>query len=369
MYYIRECEFRILTFLKNFEEEIIIKGIWSIFLPFIIMINFLGNLFGIGDIIPTEVETTTIVQEESSLADGTTESTTAEETTTKITIGGSSGDTSEPSDVPAAIEKGININGKVIQFGSTQAEVTAALGKPTDAITETTEEGKVYISLVYAADYTKMSIFQFSSGVLGHIYTVDKGVTVSDGENTLNLSVAEKNSDALPALDGASFEIHRDKLNANSPYAFEVKQNGFRYSANDFTKLDGQEKLVFHITNADRARYGLSKLAYCDRAARAARLHSADMEINNNFTHDSIDGSELDQRLIAQGLVPLNYWGENIAAGYTSPFALADALLNSPVHRYNILFADYTHVGVGYSNILGGYPYITQDFYKLFPVD
>ncbi|WP_309678773.1 CAP domain-containing protein [Polaromonas sp.] len=69
---------------------------------------------------------------------------------------------------------------------------------------------------------------------------------------------------------------------------------------------------------------------------KAATGHSADMASNNYFSHTSLDGRTLSQRVLAAGY---NYSaaGENIAAGQRSVESAMAGWINSPGHCQNLM--------------------------------
>ncbi|OZG71818.1 hypothetical protein BTA51_19535 [Hahella sp. CCB-MM4] len=76
----------------------------------------------------------------------------------------------------------------------------------------------------------------------------------------------------------------------------------------------------------------------------AATKHTQDMVDNNFFSHTGSDGSQVSDRVRAQGY---NYRlvGENIAAGYSSVQQVMEGWLKSPGHCSNIMRSGYTEIG------------------------
>ncbi|MCB9638455.1 MAG: CAP domain-containing protein [Myxococcales bacterium] len=95
--------------------------------------------------------------------------------------------------------------------------------------------------------------------------------------------------------------------------------------------------------------------------AKAARLHSKDMDIQNYFDHTAKDGSSPGERVARQLGAPVAT-GENIAVGYGTPEKVTVGWLNSDGHRENMFNCSWTHLGVGYSKI--NRDYWTQNFIK-----
>ncbi|MFY2307252.1 hypothetical protein D0439_12010 [Lysinibacillus fusiformis] len=107
------------------------------------------------------------------------------------------------------------------------------------------------------------------------------------------------------------------------------------------------EQEVVKLTNAERAKAGLSPLQTDDKLMAAAREKSQDMQSNNYFSHTSPTfGSPFD-RMKALGIAYKSA-GENIAQGQRSPQEVVQAWMDSPGHRANILNGKFTHIGVGY---------------------
>jgi uncharacterized protein YkwD len=77
----------------------------------------------------------------------------------------------------------------------------------------------------------------------------------------------------------------------------------------------------------------------------AAYGHSRDMADNNYFSHDSLDGRTLADRVTAQGY-RWSSLGENIAAGYGSVRQTVDAWIASEGHCANMMNPRFTEFGV-----------------------
>lgn len=105
---------------------------------------------------------------------------------------------------------------------------------------------------------------------------------------------------------------------------------------------------VVRLVNERRAANGLSALQTNWELARVAQYKAQDMRDNRYFSHTSPTyGSPFD---MMKGFgIRYRYAAENIAQGYTSPSAVVEGWMNSPGHRANILNANYTTTGVGYS--------------------
>ncbi|WP_290796612.1 CAP domain-containing protein [Flavihumibacter sp. UBA7668] len=101
------------------------------------------------------------------------------------------------------------------------------------------------------------------------------------------------------------------------------------------------------------------KLEWNDKLAKAAYLHSFDMNSKNYFSHTSQDGRCPGDRITAQGFNWSSY-GENIARGQANEAAVMNGWLNSEGHCKNIMNSRFKYVGVGMQN-----KYWTQVFGSL----
>lgn len=114
------------------------------------------------------------------------------------------------------------------------------------------------------------------------------------------------------------------------------------------------------LTNEARADEGLGALE-CDKGLmESAFLHAKDMCDFDYFSHDSIDGRDLSDRVNAAG-VQWTMIGENIAYGQSNAAQVHEAWMNSPGHRENILTAGFGRIGIGYF-LCKGRPYWVQNF-------
>ena len=125
----------------------------------------------------------------------------------------------------------------------------------------------------------------------------------------------------------------------------------------------GFETEVLNLVNQERLAENLHPLTWDNQLHEAARDHSEDMAINNYFSHSSLDGRTVLDRIEDAGY----QWGaagENIAAGYSTPQSVVNGWMNSAGHRQNILSSHYCDLGVGYAyDPSSAYDhYWTQDF-------
>ena len=115
---------------------------------------------------------------------------------------------------------------------------------------------------------------------------------------------------------------------------------------------------VIRLTNIERAKHGKAPLQYHAKLQEAAMVRAK--EISILFSHDRPDGRD---GLTALGEAGVGCpSGENIAYGYDTPEAVIAGWMKSDGHRWAMLDATSTHIGVGfYKSSKGGY-YWVQDF-------
>jgi uncharacterized YkwD family protein len=121
------------------------------------------------------------------------------------------------------------------------------------------------------------------------------------------------------------------------------------------------EQKVVELVNVERQKYGLPALYYDSAISDVARTKSADMAVNNYFSHYSPTYGMASDMLLSFGIT-WTAWGENIASGQDTPEEVVSQWMNSPSHRDNILSPNFVFIGVGYYVDSSGTPYWTQMF-------
>jgi len=116
--------------------------------------------------------------------------------------------------------------------------------------------------------------------------------------------------------------------------------------------------------NAARADAGVPPLTATEPLQTVAQAQSNDMALSGRLSHDDSHGRGLSRRL-TDGRVPFAVAGENVAKGHGGAKgmpATAQAFLNSPVHRANVLNPDFAECGIGITSDGQGGAWITVDF-------
>ena len=140
----------------------------------------------------------------------------------------------------------------------------------------------------------------------------------------------------------------------------ETPDNGTDQTPEDNTgSMQGDfASQVAALVNAERAKYGLSALTVDTKVQQAALVRAK--ETAQSFSHTRPNGSSFSTALTEAG-VSYRTAGENIAYGQTTPQQVMNAWMNSSGHRANILNANYTTIGVGYT-VINGTAYWAQLF-------
>lgn len=120
---------------------------------------------------------------------------------------------------------------------------------------------------------------------------------------------------------------------------------------------------VLKLVNKEREKEGVSPLIMDEKLLSVAMQRAA--EINVYFSHTRPDGSECSTSI---SNVSLPAFGENIAAGQTSPTEVMNCWMNSSGHRANILSENYNAIGIGCYKA-GNYLYWVQIFGQKATID
>jgi hypothetical protein len=112
------------------------------------------------------------------------------------------------------------------------------------------------------------------------------------------------------------------------------------------------------LINAERAIQGRTPLVISSELTQAAQLHSQDMMNQNYFSHTSLNGDTLGDRIRAAGYDYLAA-GENIAwhTGVANASRVFEMWRNSPGHYSNMISNSFEEIGLGFST---GSPYQTS---------
>jgi uncharacterized protein YkwD len=126
---------------------------------------------------------------------------------------------------------------------------------------------------------------------------------------------------------------------------------------------DGAQQLL-SLMNQERAKEGIAPLEANEQLARAARTHSQKMAEADELQHQ-LDGEEPLALRLGDENVRSDRDAENIALDNDVPNAHV-MLMQSPLHRANILNPKFNAVGIGVVRN-GNLVYVTEDFAHVYP--
>jgi uncharacterized protein YkwD len=124
-----------------------------------------------------------------------------------------------------------------------------------------------------------------------------------------------------------------------------------------------EEKVVLAI-NDIRRQHTLAPLALDPRLVEVARGHSRDMADHDYFSHESLAGDTVGDRM-TRASVSYEAVAENLqmSRGIRDPVQVAvDEWMKSPGHRTNILDPNFKRTGIGVAVTEAGAVYFTQVF-------
>lgn len=157
---------------------------------------------------------------------------------------------------------------------------------------------------------------------------------------------AEGEGSLIPPVSSADDSALLGSAGAGKPQPSEGGGSGSGCAASDANAASFASEVIA-LVNTYRSQNGLGALASQSQLASAAQRHSLDMGCNFFMSHYGTDGSDPYSRIVDSGY-PVNWWGENVAAGYATPAAVMDAWIASPPHNANLLGPNFTEIGIGY---------------------
>ncbi len=271
-------------------------------------------------------------------------------------------ETPEATVAPTLAPVKVYTGSATIQLGMTTAELQETMGTAAYTLSAEYQGCEWY---VYNADYTKFAMALVKDNEVVGIYADSSSfsygnITTSSDEDTLTgegySQYAGKNLYRKSTTDWVAW-AYMDSLGDNTVEGIIITRQLSSVTSTEI--ISAQEKISFEITNAFRAKNGLTALNWSDSAASVARKHSQDMYDNNYFSHESLDGSSPWDRMAAAGLT-YSAAAENIAMGYWDGIDASYGWINSSGHRNNMLKDNVTNLGVG---IDSNCAYYTQLFY------
>lgn len=124
-------------------------------------------------------------------------------------------------------------------------------------------------------------------------------------------------------------------------------------NAEEMAALRNLAQGALELVNQQRAQAGLGALAWDNDLEMAAAVRAA--ECAQLFSHTRPDGSDW------YTVNPQIMHGENLAYGYNTANEVVTAWMNSPTHRDNIMYPEFTKCSIAVYKV-GGVCYIAQEF-------
>jgi len=125
-------------------------------------------------------------------------------------------------------------------------------------------------------------------------------------------------------------------------------------------ELNAMEIKAVLLLNEDRKNAGLEPLKINLKLSKLAADFAADMNTRKFFSHTDPDGKDPFDRMAEIGIDFPNE-GENIALSPDVETA-QKMLMDSPLHRENLLNPKFTEIGIGVRPASRGGVYLVQDF-------
>lgn len=98
--------------------------------------------------------------------------------------------------------------------------------------------------------------------------------------------------------------------------------------------------------NQERKEQNIDSLQEDVRLQQAAQMKADDMASRGYFSHNTPDGKDPWYWLDKNG-IEYTKAGENLAIKFKDPAGVVPAWMNSPMHKKNVLNANYTQTGIG----------------------
>jgi uncharacterized protein YkwD len=151
-----------------------------------------------------------------------------------------------------------------------------------------------------------------------------------------------------------------DRQDAGGSLVAEAKRDVTAADISESPSAPTQQQ-VLSLINGNRRAHGCRGVTLDRRLIEAANGHAADMARHDYFAHESPDGQSAGDRVTKAGY-NWRHYGENIARGVDSAYAVVDGWMHSPGHRHNILDCTLDQMGVGVAIAGDRKVYWVQDF-------
>lgn len=150
-----------------------------------------------------------------------------------------------------------------------------------------------------------------------------------------------------------------------SPNNFTVHTKGSElvslpFRTKDFRPRPDLELRMLDLINSERKKLGLKTMSFDKKLGKVAMKHSSDMLERGYFSHYTPEGNSPYDRM-RKDRVRFRVAGENLALAQTLQSA-HEGLMESPVHKANILHNSFNRVGISILDAGANGIIITQNF-------
>ncbi len=188
------------------------------------------------------------------------------------------------------------------------------------------------------------------------------GYTVSGGsEFTLNFNPETSGNYQFEVNDTGGIAVINHTVYVGNiipllPNFYDLNPREFPTSNPDLSTGRNQ---MLNLINNYRAQFDLDPVTLDSDLNQLAQNHSNDMAANNYFAHVNLEGQTPNDRRLEAGIPTIV--GENLVKDVSIEFGHY-GLINSAIHRQNILNPEWERVGIGIAVDSQGYSVITQHF-------
>ncbi|MBQ7260433.1 MAG: hypothetical protein IJR19_03655 [Lachnospiraceae bacterium] len=165
------------------------------------------------------------------------------------------------------------------------------------------------------------------------------------------IAVNHKNSGTIEAE--SAFRASAD-IAAEGVHYFDSEAVALADSSGDTASLRSEALRAYNLVNEERERAGLGTLSWDPNLESTSDVRARELE--SSFSHTRPNGSPW--YTVNSDIMG----GENLAFGYNDASSVLEAWMNSPTHRENILFPDFTKISISIYVADDGTAYWAQEF-------
>lgn len=153
--------------------------------------------------------------------------------------------------------------------------------------------------------------------------------------------------------DGAALRT-ANELSEETLFSFDEGAIALADTSDGSSTLRSEALKAFNLINSERSAVGLAPLVWSNNLESTSAVRAE--ECSRSFSHTRPDGRPwytVNSRIMS---------GENLAYGYYDASSAVNAWMNSPAHKENILWPDFTTVAISIYVANDGQYYWAQEF-------